>query len=94
MILKILNLVTQPVPKVTSYHLKLSVHLALKNMTPTDEQIGECIKNVLKWSEVREKFAKSVHEFANSVHKDLAKIGLERVEVADDGLNFIGMKSN
>ena len=87
MILKILNLVTQPVPKLTSYQIKLSVHHALVNMTPTDQQIGECIKNVLKWSGVRGKFD-------NCVPKDLATIGLERVEVADDGLNFIGMKSN
>lgn len=86
-IMKILKLVTQPVPLLTSYLIKLSVHLSLSNMTPTDEQLGECIKKVLLWNSVRGRFD-------NSVHTELAKIGLERVEVADDGLNFIGMKSN
>ena len=81
--MKILKLVTQPTPKLTSYQMKFAVDQALLNMTPTDDQIGECIKKVLQYSTMMGKFD-------NRVHEELAEMGLERVEVTDQGLKFIG----
>ena len=86
-IMKILKLVTQPWPKLTSYNMKYAVDQALLNMTPTDEQIGECIKKVLQYQTM-------MGRFDNNVHEELAEMGLERVEVTDQGLNFIGKKTN
>ena len=85
-ILKILKLVTDPDPKILSYYLKFAVNQALLNMTPTDDQIGECIKKVLQYHTMRERFE-------NRVHEELAEIGLKRVEVTDEGLYFIGKTS-
>ena len=84
--MKILKLVTQPWPKLTSYQVKYAVDQALLNITPTKSQIGECIKKVLQYSTMMGKFD-------NRVHEELAEMGLERVEVTDQGLNFIGRKT-
>ena len=86
-IMKILKLVTQPSPKITSYQIKYAVDMALLNMTPTDEQIGECLKKVLRYKTM-------MGRFDNRAHKELADMGLERVEVTDQGLNFIGKQTN
>ena len=81
--MKILKLVTQPWPKITSYQVKYAVDQALLNLRPTDDQIGECIKKVLQYSSMMGKFD-------NRVHEELGEMGLERVEVMDQGLMFIG----
>ena len=85
--MKILKLVTQPSPKITSYQMKFAVNQALLNMTPTDEQIGECLRKVLQYNTLSGRFE-------NRAHKELAEMGLERVEVTDQGLNFIGKQTN
>ena len=85
--MKILKLVTQPSPKITSYQIKFAVDMALLNMTLTDEQIGECLKKVLQHKTM-------MGRFDNRAHKELAEMGLERVEVTDQGLNFIGKQTN
>ena len=84
--MKILKLVTQPSPKITSYQIKFAVEMALINMTPTDEQIGECLKKVLQYQTMMGRFDRA--------HKELAEMGLERVEVTDQGLNFIGKQTD
>ena len=84
--MKILKLVTQPSPKITSYQMKFAVNQALVNMTPTDEQIGECLKKVLQYMTM-------MGRFDNKAHKELAEMGLERVEVTDQGLEFIGKQT-
>ena len=84
--MKILKLVTQPTPKLTSYKMKFAVDQALANITPSDEQIGECIQKVLQHQTM-------MGRFDNCVHEELAEMGLERVEVTDQGLNFIGQKT-
>ena len=86
-IMKILKLVTQPSPKITSYQIKFAVDQALVAMTPTDEKIGECLKKVLQYETMSGRFD-------NRAHKELAEMGLERVEVTDQGLNFIGKQTN
>ena len=85
MILKILKLITQPQPKLTSFQIKYALDQTLLASRPAEEQIGECIKKVLQHQSMMGKF--------ENIHEELAKIGLERVEVTDDGLNFIGKKT-
>ena len=86
-IMKILKLVTQPSPKITSYQMKFAVNQALVNLNPSDEQIGECLKKVLQYQTLSGRFD-------NRVHEELAEMGLERVEVTDQGLNFFGKQTD
>ena len=86
-IMKILKLVTQPSPKITSYQMKFAVNQALVNLNPSDEQIGECLKKVLQYQTLSGRFD-------NRAHKELAEMGLERVEVTDQGLHFIGKQTD
>ena len=82
-ILKILKLLIQPLRKVTSYQIKFAVNMALVNMEPKEEDIGKCVKKVLEYVTMK-------NRFDDHVHTGLAAIGLERIEVEDDGLVFIG----
>ena len=80
--MKILKLITQPRPKLTSYNIKYAVQMVLANMTPTDNQIGECIRKVFEFETMKGRF--------DSIHEELAEMGLERVEVTNKGLQFVG----
>ena len=72
---------------INSYQMKFAVNQALVNITPTEEQIGECLKKVLQYQTMSGRFD-------NRAHKELAEMGLERVEVTDQGLNFIGKQTD
>merc|ERR1712131_152486 len=54
--MKILKLCVQPQPKLTSYDIKWAVHQALLNMTPKKEEIGACIRRVLNYATLRDRF--------------------------------------
>ena len=82
-ILKILKLLVQPLRKVTSYEIKFGVNQALMNMNPKKEEIWKCVKKVLDYVTMK-------NRLEGNVHPGLAAIGLERIEVGDDGLVFIG----
>ena len=82
-ILKILKLLVRPMRKVTSYEIKFAVNMALVNMNPKEEDIGKCVRKVLDYVTMK-------NRLEGSVHPGLAAIGLERIEVEDDGLVFIG----
>ena len=82
-ILKILKLLVQPLRKVTSYEIKFGVNQALMNMNPKKEEIWKCVKKVLDYVTMR-------NRLEGNVHPGLAAIGLERIEVEDDGLMFVG----
>ena len=82
-ILKILKLLVQPLRKVTSYEIKFAVNMALLNMNPKEEDIGKCVRKVLAYVTMK-------NRLEGSVHPGLAAIGLERIEVEDDGLMFVG----
>ena len=86
MILKILKLLTQPKPKLTSFQIKYALNQTLLALGSKKEHIGECIKKVLQHQSMMGKFG--------NIHEELAGIWLERVEVTDDGLNFIGRKTS
>ena len=82
-ILKILKLLVQPLRKVTSYEIKFAVNMALLNMNPKEEDIGKCVKKVLDHVTMKKRLE-------GTVHPGLAAIGLERIEVEDDELVFVG----
>ena len=82
MILKILKLCVQPQSKLTSYDLKWAVNEALLNMNPKKEDVGACIRRVLNFATLR-------NRFDNFIHKDLAAMGISKVEVLDEGLRFV-----
>ena len=82
-ILKILKLLVQPLRKVTSYEIKFAVNQALLNMNPKEEDVGKCVRRVLDYGTMK-------NRLEGSVHPGLAVIGLESIEVEDDGLVFIG----
>ena len=54
--MKILKLCVQPQPKLTSYDIKWAVNEALLNMTPKKEEIGACIRRVLNYATLRDRF--------------------------------------
>ena len=74
----------KPKRKITSYEIKFAVNQALLNMDPEEEDIGKCVKKVLDYVTMKNRFV--------GVHDDLAKIGLEKIMVEDDGLVFVGKK--
>ena len=80
--MKILKLCVQPQPKLTSYDIKWAVNEALLNMTPKQEEIGACIRRVLNFATLRDKFDDFIHD-------DLAALGIVKVEVQDVGLKFV-----
>ena len=67
--------------KATSYKIKFAVHAMLVNVDPDKIGLGEAIKMVMNYETIRTKF--------ESVHPDLEKIGIARVEVTEDGLCFV-----
>ena len=82
-ILKILKLLVQPLRKVTSYEIKFAVNQALLMIEPKKEDIGKCVKKVLDYVTMKSRLEGKVHD-------GLAAIGLERIEVEDDELVFVG----
>ena len=54
--MKILKLCVQPQPKLTSYDIKWAVSEALVNMTPKKDEIGSCIRRVLNYATLRDRF--------------------------------------
>ena len=82
MLLKILKLCVQPQPKLASYDLKWAVSEALINMIPTKEELGACIRRVLNYATLRDRFD-------DCIHKELDALGIAKVEVLDEGLKFV-----
>ena len=54
--MKILKLCVQPQPKLTSYDIKWAVDQALLNMVPKKKDIGSCIRRVLRFATLRDRF--------------------------------------
>ena len=55
-LMKILKLCVQPQPKLASFDIKWALHAALVNMTPKKEEIGACIRRVLNFATLRNRF--------------------------------------
>ena len=69
---------------VRSYDCKLAVHrvLGMTGRTVPEDKFGEAIRDVINFRDLRGKF--------DGVHKDLTNLGVIKVEVRDDGLEFLG----
>ena len=66
-----------------SYECKYAVHLALRTKEPpSPDKIGEAIREVINHRTIRGKFS--------GVHDDLKVLGVSKVEIRDDGLEFVG----
>ena len=65
-----------------SYQCKYAVEDAFKNNDiKSMEELGSAIKKTMEYKTIRGKFS--------SVHPDLVKEGITRVEVGEEGLHFI-----
>ena len=78
-IMKILKKCTDA--KLTSFKMKFAVHNALANARYETEDIGTSLERVLRYWTVRDQF--------NRVHQSLKDIGVERIEVTNEGLLFV-----
>ena len=67
-----------------SYDCKLAVHmiLGLSGRTVPEDKFGEAIREVINFKDLRGRF--------DGVHKDLTNLGVTKVEIGDDGLEFLG----
>ena len=66
---------------VTSFQCKYAVEEMLMNLVPDDIGLGNAIRRVIKYYTLRGNF--------DSVHPELQKIGITRVEVTEEGFFFI-----
>ena len=64
--------------------MQICVHEVLEN-EPTIDKIGEAIREVIDWKNIRGKF--------NSVHQDLKNLGVTKIVIGDKGLIFEGNSS-
>ena len=69
---------------VRSYDCKLAVHSVpgMTGKSVPEDKFGEAIREVINFRDLRGKFG--------GVHKDLTNLGVTKVEVGDDGLEFLG----
>ena len=77
-LIKVLKYLTGSSTK--SYECKFAVHTVLINKEPTN--IGQAIRDVINYKNIRGKF--------NSVHQDLKNLGVTKIEIGDNSLNFEG----
>ena len=85
-LLKILKLIIQTRTKITSYMIKFAVDQALVNMTPTDDDIADCIETVMKNFRIRDQFQ------LNKVVPQLEEIGVESIVIRQEGIEFVGRR--
>ena len=83
-LLKVLKYVTGSSAK--SYQCKFAVHNVLQTKTPATGKFGQTIQEVINYRNIRGKF--------NSVHQDLKNLGVTKIEIGDNGLNFEGSNSS
>ena len=66
-----------------SYQCKFAVNMVLNNKEPAIDKIGEAIREVINFEHLRGMF--------DSVHTDLANLGVTKVKIDDKGLIFEGV---
>ena len=64
--------------------MKFALDQALVNMTPTDDDIADCMEKVLKHSSVRDRI------ILNKVVPQLEEIGVESIVIRQEGIEFVG----
>ena len=65
-----------------SYQCKFAVNMVLMNKEPASDKIGEAIRDVINYQNIRGMFT--------SVHRDLNELGVTRIVIGDSGLHFEG----
>ena len=78
-LIKILKFCTGNFAK--SYHCKFATGSVLKNRHVGDGELGEAIQEVIHHYTIRRRFT--------SVHPELRREGIVRVEVEEEGLRFV-----
>ena len=79
MLIKILKFCTGSSAK--SYQCKFGISCVLKNRVVAADELGKAIKEVIHYQTLRGKFS--------SVHPELRREGIVRVEVGEKGLHFV-----
>ena len=79
-LLKVLKFCTKSDTK--SYDCKFAVHNVLGGKEITSNKIGEALREVIRYKNVRGKF--------DSVHPELKNLGVTKIEIGDNGLIFEG----
>ena len=79
-LLKVLKFCTDSRAK--SYDCKFAVHIVLMGRNITSDKIGEAIREVISYKNIRGKFV--------SVHQELKNLGVTKIEIGDNGLIFEG----
>ena len=69
-------------PAVTSYKLKLAVHDTFRNKEPAADDLGNSLLKVMDYYEIRGSFG--------SVRKELKELGVEKIILHPDRVDFIG----
>ena len=79
MLIKILKFCTGSSAK--SYQCKFGIDYVLKNRIVAAEELGKVIQDVIHYQTLRGKFS--------SVHPELRREGIARVDVGENGLHFV-----
>ena len=79
MLIKILKFCTGSSAK--SYQCKFGIEHILKNPVVAAEELGKAIQDVIHYQTLRGKFS--------SVHPELRREGIVRVDVGEKGLHFV-----
>ena len=79
MLIKILKFCTGSSAK--SYQCKFGINLVLGNRVVAAEELGKAIQDVIHYETLRGKFS--------SVHPELRREGIVRVDVGEKGLHFV-----
>merc|ERR1712130_1080836 len=69
-----------------SYQCKFGINSVLKNRDMTAEELGKAIQDVIHYKTLRGKFS--------SVHPELRREGIVRVDVGEKGLHFVRETGN
>ena len=83
-LIKILKFCTGSSAK--SYQCKFGINDILENQVVSAEELGKAIQDVIHYKTLRGKFS--------SVHPELRREGIVRVDVGEKGLHFIGDTGN
>ena len=78
-LIKILKFCTRSTT--TSYQCKFGTNSVLKNQEVAAEELGKAIQDVIHYKTLRGKFS--------SVHPELRREGIVRVDVGEQGLHFV-----
>ena len=83
-LLKLLKTLTKA--PVTSYKIKWAVNHMLRNTKVDEANIGQAIREAMKYWSIRDKFI--------GIHPRLQELGYIRIEVTDTGFTFVAKNGN